>query len=61
MLQSDEVAREWIEELYVAERIGNTKNQRHEHDRTDQDQRWSAIKVRFRCMGKPLQEIASVL
>lgn len=55
MIEPDEAAGKRIEQLDIAEGIGNADRQRHQYHRNDQDQRRRAVEIGLRSIGNPTQ------
>ncbi len=47
MLEPDEVAARGIQKSYVMKCVGETDQQRHEHDDADQQHRRQGVEIRF--------------
>ena len=45
MLEADEAAAERVEQLHVAEGVGDAERQRHQHDGDDEDQRRRGVEI----------------
>ena len=55
LVETDEAAREGVEQDHIAESVGNAYGQWHQHHGRDEDQRRRAVEPRRRGVGQALQ------
>ncbi len=55
MVEADEATGKGVQQLDVAEGIGDAEHQRHQHDRDDQNQRRCTVEIGIRRIGHPLE------